>query len=178
MGSAGVTVDGEIARLRGELERLRSENARLSRLGARHPTVRRSRPTDRVRPDRQRHDHQGRDHRPLHPPIRQGPLNVLSCRRSCVLAHHAPRRQGCADPSAGRVGHGPTLHDDHLVSGLFPCSTGPAEGSNLRSRAARSGPFAHGPYHHRSSLNCADPGRSARLRRVPARARVDNLRCA
>ena len=32
MGSAGVTVDGEIARLRGELERLRSENARLSRL--------------------------------------------------------------------------------------------------------------------------------------------------
>jgi hypothetical protein len=32
VGSARVTVDGEIARLRVELERLRSENARLSRL--------------------------------------------------------------------------------------------------------------------------------------------------
>lgn len=37
--------------------------------GHRHPTVRGPRPTDRVRPDRQRHDHKGCDHRPLHPPL-------------------------------------------------------------------------------------------------------------
>ena len=43
----------------------------MSREMAKAMTRPRARPADRVRAHQQRHDHQGRDHRAVHPPVRQ-----------------------------------------------------------------------------------------------------------
>jgi len=65
-------------------------------------------------------------------PASASPTSGSAADSACWLAK-APASTGLrVGPSACRAGYGPTLHNDHIVSGLFLCSAGPAERSSLR----------------------------------------------